>query len=154
MRSTIKWGGAVVTVLLLIVWVGSKWYNYQISIYPLAHAEVFRGRFNFSYETPWSRLPDKIDGDAWKYPRQPLDWWFETRRLTFANGTVRKTLLVPVWFVALIAVMPTLFVWLPDRKPLPGVCLACGYSRTGLPADRACPECGSPSRVDLKHGEH
>lgn len=33
-------------------------------------------------------------------------------------------------------------IMLLNRKRPPGVCGNCGYNRTGLPADRACPECG------------
>ncbi len=29
MRSTIKWAGTVLTVLLLVVWVGSAWWGWQ-----------------------------------------------------------------------------------------------------------------------------
>ena len=84
-RSTIKWAGAVVTVLLVIVWVGSGWCEAGCFARPTISGHVAKGRLVIGWEEPWRSQTCK------------------------------------------------------DRQ-LP----QCGYSRTGLPADRACPECGNP----------
>ena len=71
-------------------------------------------------------------------------WWFGGGTLDVSTGPAMRFVVVPTWFLILILGVPTMIVWWNDRKPLPGTCPNCGYDRTGLPAGRACPECGNP----------
>jgi ssDNA-binding Zn-finger/Zn-ribbon topoisomerase 1 len=68
-------------------------------------------------------------------------WWFAIEdRVVFGNRVI--IVAIPCWALAAFAAAPTLLIWRHDRKRDPNACPKCGYSRTGLPADRACPECG------------
>ena len=61
---------------------------------------------------------------------------------------IGPTLAEMVVVLATIAVVPAvLILWWRDRSRLRrryrlGLCTACGYDRSGLAADAACPECG------------
>jgi hypothetical protein len=140
LRSTIKWGGAAVTVLLLIVWVGSAWYGAHAHLNTVG-ASVWSGRLYLVYEStsfPVTLSPGVGIGRA----SVRFEWWFYFSQRSYANGEV-NFIVIPLWFPALLLVIGTLLLWRADRKCDPNACAKCGYSRTGLPADRLCPECGA-----------
>ena len=43
-RKTVKWGGAVLTVLLLVVWIGSGWRDASVSSNPSRWLSLRRGQ--------------------------------------------------------------------------------------------------------------
>ena len=68
--------------------------------------------------------------------------------LSFPEGF---TLLIPFWFLALLAVVPPAFLCKSliasmrrDRRRRSGTCLACGYDLSAHHAGDRCPECGNP----------
>jgi len=148
LRSTIKWGGAAVTVLVLVVWVGSAWWSPYVVAFPNAIARVYgssiagvglrKGQLIVIVQGDWTiqNLEFEVGTQAYAHTFS-WQWWFDAELLS--GSTV---LFVPLWFLALLTATPTFLIWRRDRKRLPGACSKCGYSRTGLPADRACPECG------------
>ena len=149
MRSTIKWGGAVVTVLLLIVWVGSGWFKVGFSVLPVVAAGIHRGEIRVVHEQPcswWSARFHEF-GVGLNDSGERFGWWFEYKRIPFPTSppSYSHRVAVPIWFLILLAAAPRFLIWRSDRKRDPNACRKCGYSRTGLPADRACPECGAAS---------
>lgn len=134
-RGTIKWGGAALTVLLLIVWVGSASY---------------RGGFIVGKIVLWFDAGAVVITNSsqphlyWTFEygsSAPFRWWI------FYRPTVGGALVwIPLWIPLFLTAMPTFLMWRHDRKRRcdPNLCPKCGYSRTGLPPDRACPECGTP----------
>ena len=50
---------------------------------------------------------------------------------------------LPVWMTALVAGLPTVWLWRRDRRPPEGYCRMCGYDLTGNVSGR-CSECGMP----------
>jgi hypothetical protein len=63
---------------------------------------------------------------------------------TTATGYGTWALLVPLWWVLVPALVPTLWLWRRDlrTRPRPGCCPECHYDLTGNESG-ICPECGS-----------
>jgi hypothetical protein len=76
----------------------------------------------------------------------PFRWWFDSATIGSGRG-VGHVCSIPIWFLAMLTAMPTFLMWRHDRNlrmlERANACPKCGYDRTGLPVDRACPECGS-----------
>jgi hypothetical protein len=142
LRSTIKWGGAVLTVLLLVVWVGSARYEACADYWPACTLHVCGGNAAVMWDNPWTPVPVIRDSFIREHVL-PFQWWFSLRRMNQVRSTsITTAISVPLWFLAILTAMPSFLIWRHDRKRDPNACSKCGYSRTGLPADRACPECG------------
>jgi hypothetical protein len=128
-RSTIKWGGAAVTLLVLLLWLGSALFQvgvlYRNVLYNVGSGTLLVAKTVRSNPPKHYYVSRNLNG--WR-------WWF----------MIEPVFMMPLWFPSLLTATPTLIMWWHDRKPLAGTCSKCGYSRTGLPADRACPECGAP----------
>ena len=139
-RKAVKWVGAGLTVLLLVVWIGSGW----ISIVRFnrfgGSSGVYSGRFvtldveatKQGIPVTWRRLP------SFGFS---LNLWFQIR--TGTSVTMRS---VPIWPAILMALAPTAIAWRTDakytRRARAGLCAGCGYDRAGLAAGCLCPECG------------
>lgn len=79
-----------------------------------------------------------------------MRWWFGREGWTFYSpygATSGTTYVIPLWFLWTLTALATAWLWISDRRRVPGACPACGYSRAGLAAGGPCPECGSPSRM-------
>ncbi len=56
----------------------------------------------------------------------------------------RYGFVVPVWAVSLLAFAIVALTWRPRIfRSRPGHCPSCNYNLAGIPADSACPECGT-----------
>jgi heme A synthase len=138
-RKTIKWGGAAVTVLLVVVWIGSGWITvgYQ---YPRGGISVGAGLlFTADFDAP---SPGRRS--EFVLVTLPFDWrWWG---VYFEGGDIRQ-IAMPIWAFAASAAAVTACAWRLDtlarrRAPL-NLCPRCNYDRTGLAKDAVCPECGS-----------
>ena len=139
-RKTVKWGGAGLTVLLVVVWIGSAWW--YVSLEQYGRGGVVAGGGRVVVKTP---LPAKYIGDIEvECVRADLDffWWFYTG----AGRSCAFMVSIPLWAPMLIFLLPTAFAWRADakymRRARVGLCAACGYDRAGLAAGAVCPECG------------
>src|SRR5215510_9955902 len=50
--------------------------------------------------------------------------------------------------VTLLWAVPVILTQRKRRRAMINRCPKCGYSRTGLPSDRSCPECGTTAVVE------
>ena len=139
-----KWSGAVLTVLLLVVWVGSGWWHFSLKCNEgggICNLEAGQLVVLWLHPTEeWSGLPaarlERRSGD--------FNWGFFGRRLPIVRrGLVLYVVGVPIWSLALAAVVPSAWLWYRDRRRAPGLCNKCGYDLRGN-ASGVCPECGSP----------
>ncbi len=140
-RKTIKWGGAVVTVLMGVVWIGSTWWRVdrysQGSFESIEHGSIMivRGVDLSALADPGWRM-----GRASK--RSPWAWWFHYD----SSPSPPRGGLIPMWFPTSMALAVTATAWRLDtrarRRALLNLCAKCGYDRTGLAAGAVCPECG------------
>lgn len=140
-RTFFKWGGLVVSVLLLAVWVGSAY----VTCYWMLGAEhdiaVNKGRLFYQWAQPtnhsrlstfrWWTNPQPQVSLAWYYGRLNVGWF----------------VMIPVWFFVALSLATTATAWRMDiiarRKGRLGKCPACGYDRTGLAPAAPCPECNA-----------
>jgi hypothetical protein len=76
LRGTIKWSGTVLTVLLLVVWVGSAWWAAGIDHTPQFGASAIGGGLFIGWFENASFSPRSTE---WKGPvshQAPFRWWF------------------------------------------------------------------------------
>ena len=141
LRFTMKCGGAALTLLLLTGWVGSNWWcigattelALQKRFAMLRGGRLFIGTLHDYYPqaTQWFIHRDKALLPQFR-------WWFE-----HGDDAAATYIAIPLWIPLIIAATSTLLICWRDRRRDPNSCRKCGYDRTGLPADRACPECGA-----------
>jgi len=152
LRSTCKWGGTAATVLLLVVWVGSRWWRAGFGLRPTVHLGVLGGRVVIAWNESWSIVP--VDGYWWPPERHavPFSWWFDGFRATGPGGVAYTFISIPIWVLVVLVATPTLWLWRCDRRRRPGLCIKCGYDLRG--ADhKVCPECGAerPHRAPAQY---
>jgi len=141
-RKTVKWGGAVVTVLLVIAWVGTGWAGAAWGsgrglVLMVARGQVVIECIHVGTAASWFG-----QWQSGTYPREHRLWfeWY------FSRGS--WALSVPLWVpIALVAPSAAL-AWRLDmlarrrERSQRNLCLKCGYDRAGLAAGAVCPECG------------
>ncbi len=156
-RKTVKWGGAVVTVLLVVVWIGSglmwvQWLGtggWAARLHPGVVGVEHQPWITYtspgltvaptgrSFWAGWSWMPRVTTATASPWPLSI----FADKRMP--SGWVLQ---VPVWVVCLptlgLAILARRQDALAARREV-NLCLKCGYDRTGLAAGAVCPECGA-----------
>ncbi len=160
-RKTIKWGGAVVTVLLVVVWIGSGWWEVWTPVAFVRAGEL--GLIKRAYTLPpvGTTLPRTIPPTplptasvAWRLKLTPfaLNWTPRPLLQSVTTGYSRVLIqaeLVTLWPFALVGVVCVLTSLVLDlllsRRHGFGRCPKCNYDRTGLAAGAVCPECGAAS---------
>lgn len=146
-RKSGKWGGAVVTVLLLVVWIGSGWVNVACA-WPVRSdpsgaytAGVLVGRFYCERYTGLTRHRQTSFELS-----IPYTYPFELQLGLTANPTVFEGVQFPLWCPVVIAFGVTSLIWRADlramRRAKEGLCAKCGYDLSGTAAGAVCPECG------------
>ena len=142
-RKTVKWGGAVVTVLLMVVWVGSGWWSVlSISRHYGLHVAggsvtVLHLDSSFKSEPGWQIAKHGLNSSGVRFSYSPAF-------LSFAGGW---TAIIPLWWLVPVPLLASIFAWRLDARArglgkVPR-CPRCGYDRTGLALLAGCPECGS-----------
>ena len=139
-RKTIKWGGAVVTVLLVSLWLGSGWFialrDSKRITFAVGGGEVYcRVRYNSQigfYPAGFVRLD-----------RDPA-WVFSPSCQSDADSF---TVWMPLWIPVAMTWFATVVAWRLDtlarRRAKLNLCPKCNYDRTGLAIGAKCPECGA-----------
>ncbi len=139
-RRTAKWGGAVVTALMLATWIGSAWGKAFWFAPKRYYGCVALGRF-YIVDTGTAGIPIDRRGGLLEYQPEPLEWWLEHRKSIYGNHVG-----IPLWFPTLISLLFSVFAWRADslsrRRARVGRCPLCGYDRSGLAANSVCSECG------------
>ncbi|MCL4197374.1 MAG: hypothetical protein KJZ69_07750 [Phycisphaerales bacterium] len=137
LRSTCKWSGAVLTVLLFVVWVGSaRW-----MVWSEPRDDLGLGIRSGCFLLAVDESGRMMSGTRFELARNDhsFTWWFWT--LWISLNPVVGVVSIPVWFLALLLAVPTIWLWYRDRRRAPGLCTKCGYDLRGM--DHAvCPECG------------
>lgn len=139
-RKTVKWGGLVVTVLLVAAWIGSVFWwvawnkeNWEV--------RLSGGSMLIENTSSRSRVfPTVMYGQAAVWRQHP--WW-----PSWSFTPWYERVQVPVWVLVFPALVITMAAWrinmLARRGTLTPLCRKCGYDRTGLSPETVCPECGT-----------
>ena len=140
-RKTIKWGGAGLTVLLVVVWIGSGWRAVSWFWPDSGVVGLQAGCLTYHNVAGGGKAGDYLN--FWFRPEnKPFKWGF-------SRGTryVADAFAIPLWFPALLSLLATAAAWRADAKYLrrvrEGACPGCGYDRAGLAVGAVCPECGA-----------
>jgi len=140
-RKTIKWGGAAVTVLLVVVWIGSAWRELGWYTARATNVHIAGGQMGFLYFSGKGSSSAQ-PGLHWEPVNWPFKWWF-----FWVHNAYYTSLMIPCWLPLACVLPPTVVAWRRDtlarcRAKL-NLCPKCGYDRTGLAAGAKCPECGA-----------
>jgi hypothetical protein len=149
-RKTIKWGGAAVTVLLVILWVGSRWVSVQWSDWRPGVSGTYgdgpvilvtQGLFKLSWGAYLWNPPAQ---QRWEFYRGSYwtIWYFRWTR-----DRVGTFLAFPLWIPSVMTAITTALAWRLDtfarRRARLNLCPKCNYDRAGIAGDAKCPECGA-----------
>jgi len=144
-RKTVKWGGAGLTVLLVVVWIGSGWYGAQWLMGGVYGVTLIVGQA-ICFKNDGS--PEDLGIKAASFPQNRFDLQSSFDWENPVDGFVVQ---FPLWLPALLSLLATAAAWRADAKYLRrarmGLCAGCGYDRAGLAAMSVCPECGAAPSV-------
>ncbi len=137
-----KWGGAVVSVLLLVVWVGSGWRHMVWETPSKEWAAMGGGGLIGIGEGMRFSSRSGVGGWQAQDTAFAIRWWPDWD-LSGPSWHV----FVPLWMPATLALAATAGAWRLDmlarRRARVGLCKKCGYDRAGLAPGSVCPECGT-----------
>jgi hypothetical protein len=151
-RKAIKWGGAVVSVLLLIAWVGGARLCVSVQLRSGTIVSIGSGQVLVIKSSAY--LPWQLEGTPkmrmTNVSGSPFHWW--TTHTWSPAANVKTTYDgYPLWPIALVCTAIATAAWISDaiirRRMRAGRCPNCHYDRTGLAAAAVCPECGAAAPV-------
>lgn len=151
LRRVVKWTGAVFTVLLIVLWIGSAWWWWGVesrSETSYCDIHILKGRIFASSEHSELQDPAAVTG-AQVVPLSQLMEpglylsFFWDRWITPNYQSTRGA--IPIWSLVLLIAVPTAWMfrtdWKRRRGEREGLCPKCGHDlRANLSA--GCPECG------------
>ena len=133
----------MVSVLLVVVWVGSGWWGFLWMSPRRFGCVVWAGQIKAGHHTLVNPQPE------FEFLHPPG----ETYHLywSFSGGTSSTVGLAafPIWSLVLPSLLVTAAArrldTLARRRARAGLCPKCDYDRTGLTPTALCPECGTPA---------
>lgn len=136
--------GFCACLLILAAWAVSLWSYWQM---PIGDRWFVDGNRHGLFVGV-----DEITGP--KSLGTPFFWWvewkgyaFEAPELVYRPGLT--CLMVPFWLLFLVAALPTVLLFLRDRRRTKaGYCRHCAYDLRGI-ASGICPECGNACPLPL-----
>jgi hypothetical protein len=138
-RKTIKWGGAAVTLLLVVVWIRSE-STADLFIIGERSFRISRGSVMCLYFKGSSHVFRHKATPADPQEVRLLGWHYD-------SGAEGSIWFGPLWLPLAVALFVTGAACLPDAlnrlRRRAGVCPKCSYDRAGIAGDAKCPECGS-----------
>ncbi len=149
-RKTIKWGGAAVTVLLVVVWIGSElWTGVWLCGGPYA-IDIRHSRLRIERSQRlivWNDMDLSLAEVVRLIKPVPVRGISGSRWLvSWSGGVADWRLDIPLWVLTAVTLLGTAAAWhldtLARRRARAGFCPKCNYDRVGLAAGAVCPECG------------
>jgi hypothetical protein len=140
-RKTIKWGGAAVTVLLVVVWIASGWWTFAWYGSGGAEGRISRGYLQMACEMEHD-IPILPGWYRYTVDDQRYLWHF-----LYGKTSPGWFVIIPFWMPVCVTLVITVLAWYLDtlarRRACINLCRKCNYDRTGLAKDAVCPECGA-----------
>lgn len=148
-RKAVKWGGLVLGLAALSVWVVSAWLSVRWTGDLSGSNQVFvtagQGILGLGYGAPPKLWHTYFGWESWKV-EDPFLWWYWDYMSLPHFGLVR----LPIWVLALPMFLVSTAAWGLDRRACilaaNEFCVRCGYDRAGIAALKPCPECGEGPR--------
>lgn len=153
-RRWMKWAGATVCALLMVMWVFSMWGSVSWVVSGDSADPVWNPNYVAHRSVDWKfllmtqRLFIVRSDTEWLRPTGWRVMWFKKPefmpaglpRFNIYSGT--WNFMLPLWTPFLLVAIPTAFLFWRDHRKIPqGHCQNCGYSLTGNTSG-ICPECG------------
>ena len=157
-RRVLQWGGVGLSLLLAVLWGtslllgfsysyedgfrsdGLRYCDLEFKQGVLATHHSSRGQRSGGWSVEWSPA-----WPTWTIGRM----WLRTYGVT---PWVRVSVVLPIWMPFLLIALPTVLMFLRDRRRLPGShCQRCGYDLRGN-VTGVCSECGMPVPTPKKEG--
>jgi hypothetical protein len=134
-RKVGKWGGVVVTAMLVAAWVVSRWQGARVVVGSEVIVTLHAGEARATTMGPMSPRMSfgRVDPPHWEWSFFGKTW----------GGDF--TYEAPLWAPIVMLGAATCVLWWWDTRAsgrMQGRCAACGYDRAGLGAGAVCPECG------------
>jgi hypothetical protein len=162
-RKAIRWGGAVVTVLLVVVWVGSTWIEFGCCNRPGLSVFVSGGYVVTERTRPlttsrgWvfpSPMPRPMQGWYWRSQYRPA--WRCSKEFGIIDNNGEWSADSLLRWASLAGLLSGIVLWwmtVLDRRAARrlNICPKCRYDRTGLGLSARCPECGSSPAEPAAH---
>lgn len=149
-QSTIKWGGMVLTVLLLLAWASST--RWSIGIHQAtASGFLDEGCIEFAWREPFDVQRGSLSVLGPHRHAVRARWWFResttsVRALSMgswqSSSYTSKRVSVPMWCLAVLTGAVSVPLLWRDRGRAPGLCHKCKYDLRGNRSGM-CPECGA-----------
>lgn len=144
-RVTTKWTSTAVVVLLVIVMLMSRWTLVSWVKQSGTQLQVAEGCFTVFTFKPGAQQQMKwyiTPGLHVEHPDLMEFKWMPWQVDTAQMALVMTPLWIPAVPFACVAIAAWVLDWRALRRSRRGCCTRCHYSRAGLAADAACPECG------------
>jgi len=139
-RKTVKWGGAAMTLLLVVLWAASLQVVYTWTCRPTDYIQVATGVVRILHS---AKGREGVGFEALRAPGLRMPMW----SFGWSRNSDRWVLRMPLWPAIGAALAATVIAWRLDtlarRRARLNVCAKCNYDRMGLAAGAVCPECGS-----------
>lgn len=141
-RKAMKWGGAAVTSLVVVVWIGSAWLCAWWIPRVQTSVGIANGCVVASDYADWAGVLLGPRGMSIAAARGPFCWG-----LKYETDLTSTNLIIPLWPACLMVGLATCAAWhldtLARRRERVGRCPKCNYDRAGPTAGAVCPECGA-----------
>jgi ssDNA-binding Zn-finger/Zn-ribbon topoisomerase 1 len=152
LRKAIKWGkygGAAVTVLLVVAWIWSGWI---FAVSPLWRRWSVAGGLGCVFLSREDSMYMSEHLSYWEWnPPFNRQWGFYFQWGPHYTNRLDRAVQVPLWAFAGAAMVSTLIAWRLDaiasRRERLGRCPKCNYERAGLGMGAVCPECGDRPKI-------
>jgi hypothetical protein len=157
LRTFCRWMLTILTVMLVVVWIGSRRYDLLFSRYwnsdgrrMTLTANIVYGGFYFSIDRSLheGEGPSGID---WEVGRDKL--FLRYLAISFPERVHSViNMRIPLWLPPLLLAIPTALMWRTHHiahRRKPGMCKKCGYDITGLVSKGTCPECGTGIKIEV-----
>ncbi len=148
LRGTCKWGGVMLCVLILALWVANAFHSHILIVGPM--------------KSPWcavaigdgsavlcvgfaSVLLFSAEGDTPRWRVTATEAHRMISMQAYLHGLWMTA--VPIWAIFALCTIATCLLFFFERtRTHPGHCAHCGYSLTGNTSGK-CPECGAATTV-------
>ena len=144
-QKTIKWGGAAITLLLIVLWAMSlRWQVMWISRgNPVVMTGLVAGVVAYiQIEMPPGGHIRTQPSWTLRHAAMTPEWELKYERST-GLFSILVLILVPAAFALAASLVACRLDVIARRRAQPNLCHKCGYNLSGLPSVAACPECGN-----------
>jgi hypothetical protein len=142
---SLKWVGLVGSALLAGLWVTTLYHtvSYRSSKIVASRNQVTSLRFSHGAIAIYTIRDARLPGRWWYHSRSsPLLTDMTSIWPEVYSSTKGFALRLPLFFLLVLAALPTAWLWYRDRRPPKWHCESCGYNLTGN-VSGVCPECGN-----------